>query len=97
MNDDAVYRTASATPGLLKKSKFPMMFNMFVNMFWIAEGFGYMRVLFKFWLVNIFVGYLAFSLNSMLCGGQGIVIRFLLNPFLKYPQCNFCNQLHTQI
>ena len=29
-----------------------MMFNMFVNMFLMAEGFGYMGVLFKCWLVN---------------------------------------------
>ena len=35
-----------------QESEFPMVFNMFVNMFWIAEGFGYMGVLFKFWLVN---------------------------------------------
>ena len=30
-----------------------MMFNMFENMFWIAEGFGFdMGVLFNFWLVK---------------------------------------------
>ena len=35
-----------------KESEFPMAFNMFVNMFWIAEGFGYVVVTFKLWPVN---------------------------------------------
>ena len=30
------------------KNEFSMMFNMFVNIFWRAEGFGYMRVPFDF-------------------------------------------------
>ena len=32
-----------------QESEFPMVFNMFVNMFWIAEGLGYMGVPFKHW------------------------------------------------
>ena len=35
------------------KKLFPMMFNMFVNIFWrAAEGFSYMLVPFKFWCFN---------------------------------------------
>ena len=45
-----------------QKSKFPMMFNMFVNMFWIAEGLGYIGVVVKCWLFNIF--YWIFSLEE---------------------------------
>ena len=38
-----------------------MMFNMFVSMLGIAEGFGYMGVLFKFWIVNNFCWILSLS------------------------------------
>ena len=41
-----------------QKSKFPMML---VNMFWIAEGFGYMRCRFNFGFSTFFVRYIAFS------------------------------------
>ena len=37
-----------------QESEFSMIFNMFVNMLWIAEGFGYMRLPFKVWSVNNF-------------------------------------------
>ena len=36
-----------------QESKFPMVFNMFLNMFWIAEGFGYMGVSFNIGLSTI--------------------------------------------
>ena len=43
-----------------QESEFPMVFNMFVNMFWIAEGFDYKGMPFKHWPVNNFC--LIFSL-----------------------------------
>ena len=45
-----------------QESESSMMFNMFVNMFWIAEGFGYMGVPFKLLCVNHFC--LIFNLES---------------------------------
>ena len=38
----------------IQANVFRMMFNRFVNMFWIAEGFGGMRAPFKLWTVNSF-------------------------------------------
>ena len=44
-----------------QKRGFPIVFNMFVNMFWIAEGFGYIGCRLNIGLSTIFVWYLALS------------------------------------
>ena len=44
-----------------QESKFPMMFNMFVNLFWKAEGFGITRVQFELRSVNYFFFLIALS------------------------------------
>ena len=48
------------------QNKLPMMFNMFVNMFWRAEGFGYMWVPFEFGSFNIYFWYLVLSNKKLI-------------------------------
>ena len=42
-----------------QESEFPIVLNMFVNMFYIAEGFGHIGCRFNIGPSTIFVGYLA--------------------------------------
>ena len=54
------------------------MFNMFANMFWIAEGFGYVGVRLNFGLPNSLVGYLALSNKKLISVDKSFKLTFCL-------------------
>ena len=62
---------------LYSEKEFPLMFIMFVNMFWSAEYFGYMWVPFEFGSFNNWFWYLAMSNKKLIQVDKSKIRNFL--------------------